>query len=61
MALEYAENTKAIVIGKPSPEFFRTALQSVDCKAEDTIMIGEDVEADVIGALDTRLQGILVQ
>ena len=61
VALEYAANTKAVVIGKPSPEFFKTALQSVNCKAENAVMIGDDVEADVIGALDAGLQGILVK
>jgi len=61
VALEYAANTQAVVIGKPSPWFFRTALQSVNCKAENAIMIGDDFEADVIGALDAGLQGILVK
>jgi len=60
-ALEYVANTKALIIGKPSAEFFRTALMSVNCKAENAIMIGDDVEADVIDALDAGLQGILVK
>ena len=61
VALEYAANVKSIVIGKPGQEFFRTALRSVHCKAENAVMIGDDVEADVIGALDAGLQGILVK
>lgn len=61
VALEYAASTEAVIIGKPSAEFFRTALMSINCKAENAIMIGDDVEADVIGALDAGLQGILVK
>ncbi len=61
VALEYAAETEAILIGKPSPEFFRAALESIHAKAENTIMVGDDVEADVIGALDAGLQGILVR
>ena len=49
------------MIGKPRPEFFITALKSINCKAENAVMIGDDVEADVIGALDAGLQGILVK
>lgn len=61
VALEYATDVKSIVIGKPGKEFFRTALLSVNCKANNAVMIGDDIEADVIGALDAGLQGILVK
>lgn len=50
-ALEYATQRKATVLGKPSPDFFQAALSSIGCKAEEAVMIGDDAEADVSGAL----------
>ena len=50
-ALEFACRRKAIVLGKPSPEFFATALASIGCKPADAVMVGDDAEADVAGAL----------
>lgn len=54
-ALEYASEVKAEVLGKPSPAFFAAALASMGCAAQDAVMIGDDAEADVAGALDAGL------
>lgn len=61
IALEYATNVKATVIGKPAKEFYLSAVESLGCTAGETIMIGDDVESDVIGAIVAGLQGILVR
>lgn len=60
-ALEYASNTKATVLGKPAREFYTSAVESLGCTPQETIMVGDDVESDVIGAVDSGLQGILVR
>ena len=60
-ALEYACGSKAVVLGKPSFEFYATAVNSLGCNPEETVMVGDDVEADVIGAMCAGLNGILVQ
>lgn len=60
-ALEYASGCKATVLGKPSPDFFRTAVDSMNCKPGEVIMVGDDVESDVIGALRSGIHGILVK
>lgn len=60
-ALELASSTKAIVLGKPSKEFFFEAIKNFHCKPDQVVMVGDDVEADVIGALTSGLQAILVQ
>lgn len=60
-ALEYASGKKATVLGKPSPDFFMTAVKSMDCEAGEVIMVGDDVESDVIGALRSGIEGILVR
>jgi HAD superfamily hydrolase (TIGR01458 family) len=54
-ALEYASGKKATVLGKPSPDFFAAALASMDCPPEDAVMVGDDAEADVAGALRAHL------
>lgn len=60
-ALEYASGVRATILGKPSREFFAGAVESLGCAAEQVVMIGDDVLADVEGALLAGLQGILVQ
>jgi len=60
-ALEYATGTKALVLGKPSAAFFRAALETMGVEPEHALMMGDDVEADVVGALDAGLQACLVQ
>ena len=60
-ALEYAANREAEIIGKPAPAFFMLAVESLGCKPSEVVMIGDDIEADVIGAINAGLQGCLVQ
>ena len=60
-ALEYASDKKAKVVGKPQLEFFQLALQEFSCSAEETVMIGDDVISDVLGALNANTGGILVK
>ncbi len=61
VALEYAADVEAEIIGKPSARFFMAAVDSVGCLPEQTLMIGDDVEADVNGALSAGLQAVLVK
>ncbi len=60
-ALEYAAQRTATLIGKPAPEFFLPALQSMGKSPEQTAMIGDDLEADIGGAQAARLAGLLVR
>jgi HAD superfamily hydrolase (TIGR01458 family) len=60
-ALEYATGREAEVVGKPSPPFFELALGELGTSADRAAMVGDDVEADVGGAMDAGLAGILVR
>lgn len=60
-ALEYASGRDSVVIGKPARAFFAAALADLGADAAGAVMIGDDVEADVGGALDAGLAGILVR
>ena len=59
-ALEYATGLEAEVMGKPSAAFFELALGELGVSADHAAMVGDDVEADVAGAMDAGLAGILV-
>jgi HAD superfamily hydrolase (TIGR01458 family) len=60
-SLEYATGREAEVMGKPSPAFFDLALGELGVPADHAAMVGDDVEADVGGAIDAGLAGILVR
>ena len=60
-ALEYASGTKAMIIGKPSADFFQIALDDMGLKAGDVAIVGDDIDADVGGGQQAGLKGILVR
>lgn len=60
-AVEYATGLKAKIVGKPSSEFFLSALNDLGIKPEEAVMIGDDVVSDVGGAQDCGMRGILVR
>jgi HAD superfamily hydrolase (TIGR01458 family) len=58
-ALEYASGKEAVTVGKPANAFFQYAMDDMDL--ERGVMIGDDVEADVGGAMAAGLAGVLVR
>ena len=60
-ALEYATEKDAIVVGKPAPEFFLTALSDMGCPPGEAVMVGDDIASDVGGAQKCGIQGVLVR
>lgn len=60
-ALEYAVRRKAEYTGKPSPSFFKTALQALNVSGVNAVMIGDDLENDIGAAQRVGLRGILVR
>ncbi len=60
-AIEYATSQNAVVIGKPSPIYFQTALKQLGYKSDsEFVMIGDDVESDIEAAQKIGGTGILV-
>ncbi|ANT52191.1 TIGR01458 family HAD-type hydrolase [Mesorhizobium amorphae] len=59
-ALEYASLKRATVLGKPSPTFFLSALASMNCPPDQAIMVGDDAEADIAGALRAGISSALL-
>jgi ribonucleotide monophosphatase NagD (HAD superfamily) len=62
--LEYATSREALLVGKPSLEFFRAAVASLGPGApagESLAMIGDDLWSDIRGAQLAGYQGWLVR
>jgi len=59
--LEQAAGVTAEVIGKPAAVFFQAALATLRAGPAETVMIGDDIEADVLAAQRAGITGILVR
>ena len=59
--LEYAADTEATVLGKPSVPYFEAALEALDADADRTWMVGDDIEADIAGAQRLGMRTVLVR
>jgi HAD superfamily hydrolase (TIGR01458 family) len=61
VALSHATGAEPVVLGKPAPTFFLTALSQLGARAEKTYIIGDDIRADIGGAQRVSIRGILVK
>jgi phospholysine phosphohistidine inorganic pyrophosphate phosphatase len=59
--LEYASRQEARVIGKPSPDFFRLALDDLGLPPGEVLMVGDDPEFDLAPAKRLGLTTVLVK
>jgi HAD superfamily hydrolase (TIGR01458 family) len=59
--LEYAAETEATVLGKPSTAYFEAALGALDADAGMTWMVGDDIESDIAGAQVHGMRTVLVR
>jgi HAD superfamily hydrolase (TIGR01458 family) len=59
--LEYAADTEAVVLGKPSAAYFTAALDALEAEAGLAWMVGDDLEGDVLGAHRHGMRTILVR
>ncbi len=60
-ALEYASNTEARILGKPSEDFYRLACAAMETAPEETAMVGDDIESDILGAQRAGIKAVLVK
>ncbi|MFJ9868057.1 TIGR01458 family HAD-type hydrolase [Streptomyces sp. NPDC101165] len=61
LGLEKAARVEAEVMGKPSPAFFEAALARLGVTADRALMVGDDVESDVLAAQHVGITGVLVR
>lgn len=58
--LEAATGVKAFSVGKPSPIMMRAARKQLNLRAEETTMIGDTMETDILGGVQLGYRTILV-
>lgn len=61
LGLERAARTEAEITGKPAPAFFETALARLGVGPGEALMVGDDIESDVLAAQRTGITGVLVR
>jgi HAD superfamily hydrolase (TIGR01458 family) len=59
--LEYAADSEATVLGKPSTAYFAAALEALDAEPALTWMVGDDFEGDCIGGQKHGMRTVLVR
>ncbi|GAA3572742.1 HAD-IIA family hydrolase [Snuella lapsa] len=58
--LETATGKKAFSMGKPSPIMFREARKELGVRTENTFMVGDTMETDIIGGVEMGYKSVLV-
>ena len=58
--IEAATGIKAYFIGKPNPLMMRSALRFLGSHSEETVMVGDRMDTDVIAGVESGLETILV-
>jgi NagD protein len=58
--IELAANRQAYFIGKPNPLIMRHALKKIGCKREETVIIGDRMDTDIIAGIESEIETILV-
>jgi len=59
--LEYAADVEAEIVGKPTAAYFEAALAELASTPGEAVMVGDDVEADIGGAKQIGMRGVLVR
>jgi 4-nitrophenyl phosphatase len=59
-ALRAASETEPVIIGKPEPHLFRAALARLGTRIDETAVVGDRLETDILGGRNVGLTTILV-
>lgn len=59
--MEQASGHRAKAVGKPAPLGFRTASERMGVDPEDVVMVGDDLDNDVLAAQVVGMTGVLVR
>jgi len=58
--IELATGCKAYFVGKPNPLMMRHALKRLGCQREDTAIIGDRMDTDIVAGIETEIETVLV-
>jgi NagD protein len=58
--IELATGRKAYFIGKPNPLIMRHAVKTISCDREDTLVIGDRMDTDIVAGIESGIETALV-
>ena len=58
--VELATGRSAYYVGKPNPLMMRIAMRKLGCGREDTVIIGDRMDTDIIAGIESEIDTILV-
>ena len=58
--IETATGKSPFFVGKPNPLMLRTALNHLDVHSEDTAMVGDRMDTDIVGGVEAGMETVLV-
>ena len=58
--IELATGAKAYYVGKPNPLIMRNALKKLGCTREETAIIGDRMDTDIIAGVEAEITTVLV-
>ncbi|MFZ3495924.1 HAD-IIA family hydrolase [Streptomyces sp. 5.8] len=61
LGLERAARVEAEITGKPAEAFFASALKHMGATPSEALMVGDDIESDVLAAQRSGITGVLVR
>jgi NagD protein len=58
--IEMATGRKAYFIGKPNPLIMRHAIEKIGCRLDDTLIVGDRMDTDIIAGIESGIETALV-
>jgi NagD protein len=58
--IEMATGRTAYYVGKPNPLMMRHALKKIGCRREETVIIGDRMDTDIIAGIESEIETVLV-
>ena len=58
--VETATGKAPFFVGKPNPLMMRSALNFIDVHSEDTVMVGDRMDTDILAGVESGMRTILV-
>jgi len=58
--IERASGTSPFFVGKPNPLMMRTAINYLGVHSEDTVMIGDRMDTDIVAGVESGMETVLV-
>jgi len=58
--IELCTGSRAYAIGKPNPLIMRHALRVLGCRPEESVIIGDRMDTDIIAGIESEIETVLV-